>query len=174
MAGAPRISVERRDWTIRPGCGSIGRSCRSIPWYRVRKRSANGGVLRVLFGRIHWIHEEVMRQPILWVLVSLCASASNAQAPTATLAGHVTDPSQAVIVDASIRLIDTETNVRHDTTTNNSGEYHLTNLHPGPYRLEIRKPGFRTLVKPDIIVHVQDTLTIDLEMAIGEVSETTT
>jgi TonB dependent receptor/Carboxypeptidase regulatory-like domain len=58
--------------------------------------------------------------------------------------------------------------------TNGSGEYYLTNLPPGSYRLEIEKTGFKKLIKPDVILHVQDALEIDFQMTLGSASESIT
>jgi hypothetical protein len=66
------------------------------------------------------------------------------------------------------------TNVRYETMTDGSGEYYLANLAPAVYRIEIEKPGFKKLVKPDLILHVQDALKLDFEMTLGDVSETVT
>src|SRR5262245_28499122 len=115
-----------------------------------------------------------MRQPLLLVSVILSASVAYAQSTTASLAGRVIDPSDAVVVEATITLVQTDTNIEYETSTNSSGKYQLTSLQPGSYRIEVKKPGFRTLVKHDVIVHVQDALTIDFAMTIGEVFETTT
>ncbi|HEY0728370.1 MAG TPA: carboxypeptidase regulatory-like domain-containing protein, partial [Pyrinomonadaceae bacterium] len=95
-----------------------------------------------------------------------------AQSTNASLAGRITDPANALIVDAQVAAISTGTNIRYEDTTNDSGEYHLANLPPASYRLEIQKPGFKTLIKPDVILHVQDALRIDLQMTLGDVSET--
>ncbi len=73
-----------------------------------------------------------------------------------------------------IAAISAGTNVRYEATTNGSGEYHLANLPPGSYRIEIEKPGFKKLIKPDVILHVQDALEIDFEMTLGAASETIT
>jgi len=66
------------------------------------------------------------------------------------------------------------THVRYETMTDGSGEYFLLNLTPAVYRIEIEKPGFKKLVKPDLVLHVQDALKIDFEMTLGDVSETVT
>ena len=63
------------------------------------------------------------------------------QSTNASLMGRITDPSKAAIADARLVAIDTDTNVRYETTSNTSGEYSLANLPPGPYRLEIEKTG---------------------------------
>ena len=53
-----------------------------------------------------------------------------------------------------------------------SGEYHLANLAPSAYRIEIEEPGFKKRVKTDVVLHVQDALALDFEMALGAESET--
>lgn len=95
----------------------------------------------------------------------------HAQSTNASLAGRITDPADALIVNANVAAISAGTNFRFECTTNGSGEYHLANLPPASYRLEIEKSGFKKLIKPDVILHVQDALRIDLQMTLGDVSE---
>lgn len=98
----------------------------------------------------------------------------HANSTNASVAGRITDPAKALIVDAKVAAISTGTNVRYETTTNGSGEYYLANLPPDTYRIEIEKSGFKKLIKPDVVLHVQDALNIDFEMTLGSVSETVT
>src|SRR5215470_4758269 len=106
------------------------------------------------------------------LFVASLTSVLRAQSTNASLTGRVTDPSKALIADAKVAAISAATNVRYETTTNGSGEYYLANLPPGPYRIEIEKPGFKKLIKPDVILHVQDALDIDFAMTLGTTSET--
>src|SRR5882762_8791113 len=92
----------------------------------------------------------------------LCAQPTNG-----SIARRVTDPSKAVIADAKVAAFNADTNVRYEGATNDSGEYYLTNLPPGSYRFEIEKSGFRNLIKPDVILHVQDALKIDFEFVLN-------
>jgi hypothetical protein len=115
-----------------------------------------------------------MRQAFVAVLLICFASGAFAQSTNASVAGRITDPSNAVIVDATVAGINAETNVRHETATNSSGDYRLTNLPPGTYRIEVDKPGFKKVIKPEVILHVQDALGLDFAMMLGAVSETTT
>ena len=48
------------------------------------------------------------------------------------------------------------------------------NLPPGPYRIEVEETGFKRLIKPDVILHVQDALEIDFEMTLGPASDSVT
>lgn len=108
----------------------------------------------------------------LFLLAHTCVL--RAQSTNASITGRLTDPSHALIVDARIIAVSLRTNARYETNTNGSGEYYLANLPPDSYSIEIEKPGFKKLIKPNVIFHVQDALKIDFEMALGDVSETVT
>jgi hypothetical protein len=102
------------------------------------------------------------------------AQSVRAQSTSASLAGRITDPSRARIAGASVTAIHTSTSSRYGAPSDASGEYALANLPPGDYRIEIEKPGFRKLVRPDVTLRVQDALEIDFQMAVGVGSETIT
>src|SRR5208337_4454141 len=48
------------------------------------------------------------------------------------------------------------------------------NLPPGPYRIQVSRIGFKTLIKPDIVLNVQDAIAINFTLPVGAVSETIT
>jgi hypothetical protein len=98
----------------------------------------------------------------------------HAQSTSASLTGRISDPSKAVIADAKIAAINGGTNVRYESTSTASGEYYLAYLPPGTYRIEIEKTGFKKLIEPDVILHVQDALAMDFELTLGSASETIT
>src|ERR1043166_9259313 len=106
------------------------------------------------------------------LLVSL--TCVRAQSTNASLTGRITDPQKALIIDATVVAINVGTNAHYETRTNDSGEYHLTNLPPTSYRVEVEKLGFKKLVKLNVVLHVQDALRVDFEMTLGDVSETVT
>jgi hypothetical protein len=112
-----------------------------------------------------------MRSVLAFLLITASAGALRAQSTNASLSGRVTDPSKAVVAGAKVAAINVGTNVRYEGATNGSGEYYLTNLPPGDFRLEIEKTGFKKLIKPDVNLHVQDALAIDFEMTLGSASE---
>src|SRR5713226_5356172 len=118
--------------------------------------------------------DKIMRVPALaaCLLLVFPSSVLRAQSPNASLSGRITDPAKAFISDAKITAINTAKNFRHETKTNNSGEYYLTNLPPGVYQIEIGKTGFKKLIKPDVILHVQDAIEVNFELTLGSASET--
>jgi len=115
-----------------------------------------------------------MRVPALAACLFLVFSSSvlRAQSTNASLTGRITDPSKGAIADAKIGAVRAGTNIRYETTTNTSGEYYLTNLPPGLYQIEIEKPGFKKLIKPEVILHVQDAIELNFELTLGSTSET--
>src|ERR1700675_673834 len=90
------------------------------------------------------------------------------------ISGTVSDPGGKIIAGADITVVNDATRVQNYTKTNSDGLYVLANLPPGSYRLQIAKPGFKTLIKPDITLNVQDALAINFTLPIGAVSETVT
>ncbi len=118
-----------------------------------------------------------MHRVVIVLVLGLCCYFSNvliAQSTNASVTGYVTDPSKAVLVDAKVIAINVGTNIRYESTTNKVGSYTFVNLPPGGYRVEVEKAGFKTVVKSDIVLHVQDAIAINFEMAVGSTSEVVT
>ena len=102
------------------------------------------------------------------------AGCLSGQSPNGTINGLVLDPTGGAVVGAEIRIANDATGVQYTGRTNDEGIYVVTNLPPGAYRLQVSKIGFKTLIKPDIILNVQDSLAISFTLPIGAVSETIT
>jgi hypothetical protein len=118
-----------------------------------------------------------MRFPYV-VLLSACALMLAfpllAQSPNGVINGLVGDPSNRVIVGADVVVVNDVTGVQYTTKTNGEGIYVVPSLPPGPYRLQVSKVGFKTLVKPDIVLNVQDALSINFTLPVGAIFETVT
>src|ERR1700687_4086848 len=118
-----------------------------------------------------------MRFPYV-VLLSACAlmlaSPLLAQSPNGVINGLVADPSNRVIVGADVVIANDVTGVHYTTKTNGEGIYVVLNLPPGPYPLQVSKVGFKTLIKPDIVLNVQDALSINFTLPVGALYETMT
>ena len=71
-------------------------------------------------------------------------------------------------------VVNDATRVQYPGKTNQEGIYLVTGLPPGPYRVQVSKPGFKTIIKPDITLNVQDALAINFTLPLGAISEIVT
>ena len=115
-----------------------------------------------------------MRIAALVLICLLFASSAIAQSPTATITGRVLDPTNRVISAARVDIVNLDTNAKFSSTTNDEGMYVVPDLAPGPYRIEVTKPGFKATLKPDVTLHVQDVVAIDFTLQVGATSESIT
>ena len=116
-----------------------------------------------------------MRRFILLSLLALLFAARlSAQSPNGTVSGLVVDPTGAVVIGADILAANDETGVQYAARTNAEGIYLVSSLPPGTYRLEVSKAGFKTLIKPDVVLSVQDALAINFTLPVGAISEIVT
>ena len=102
--------------------------------------------------------------------VSFCLSAS-AQSTNATLSGVVADAQGAVVPNAQVVAVDTQTGQSHGTTSGENGNYTITDLAIGEYKITASANGFKTLVIPAITLHVDQAASLDLKLEVGAVSE---
>jgi hypothetical protein len=117
----------------------------------------------------------VRRFPLsIFFLIVLLATAALGQSPNGTISGLVSDGSGRSITAAGVVAVNELTGVQYERKTNDEGIYVLSSLPPGPYRLQVSKIGFKTLIKPDIVLNVQDALAINFTLPVGALSETIT
>jgi hypothetical protein len=110
----------------------------------------------------------------LYVVLTLSTLQLLGQSPDGNINGLVSDPSSAAVVGAEVVAVNDVTGVQYKTKTNTDGIYVLASLPPGPYRLQISKVGFKTVIKPDIVLNVQDALSINFTLPVGAVFEVLT
>src|SRR5215510_13810034 len=106
------------------------------------------------------------------LLVCMVATAWAQSTSTGTVTGQVTDPQGAVVPGADVTLLDVATNTPRKTITNETGRYTFTNIPPGIYDISVSKTGFKSAKVQGQKVAVTMTLTIDITLEIGAVSET--
>jgi len=84
----------------------------------------------------------------------------------------VLDPSGAVITGASVHLTKADGPEELSATTDGSGRVAFSLLSPGTYDLEVSKPQFKSVSRPDIHIQVTETLRLELRLDLPTRSET--
>src|SRR5947208_13835601 len=96
------------------------------------------------------------------------------QGPVGTLNGTILDPAGAVVPGASVVAVNNATGEEHKTTSTSAGAYTLPYVPAGTYKLRISAPGFRTSEADNVILRVAQTLTVNMTLEVGAVSEQVT
>src|SRR5438270_544730 len=65
-----------------------------------------------------------------------------AQSIYGTLTGVVSDPAEALVAQASVKLRDQQSGSLRDTVTNGEGYYTFASVPPGTYELTVEAKGF--------------------------------
>jgi len=88
-----------------------------------------------------------------------------------SIAGQVRDSSGATIPEAKVTATNTGTNAQRVALSNEAGDYAFPLLPPGIYTVTAERPGFKTLVRSQVEIQVQQNARIDFELQIGQISE---
>src|SRR5690242_10451598 len=98
--------------------------------------------------------------------VALFSTAIWAQSGNGSIKGSVADGTGAVIANAKVSLLNTDTNVRRDAVTSSVGLYLFAEIPPGPYTLTVENAGFRRWTGT-LQLQVGQTATIDTTLEVG-------
>src|SRR6266566_6804621 len=121
--------------------------------------------------RISFVNR-VLAGALVWSALSVVPC--GAQSTNAAVGGQVTDEQGRVVLGVTVVLTNLNTGVTYEAKTNGDGIYSAPNLPPGIYRANVTKDGFKSIVKGDIELHVQDVASINFQLQVGSVNETVT
>ena len=89
-----------------------------------------------------------------------------------TLVGTITDPSGSVIPGVKVTVTDQGTQTARSVLANAQGYYVIPSLHPSTYDLTASTSGFATHEQKDVTLLADQSLTVDIRMTIGRITET--
>lgn len=110
-------------------------------------------------------------------LATVCFLASSiafGQEVRASLSGIVKDKSGAPIAGAEVTATNVATNAAVEAASSSTGNYVLPFLAPGKYTLNVQLKGFKKFVRENIELQAQDRARVDVEMEIGELTQSVT
>jgi hypothetical protein len=111
---------------------------------------------------------------LLATLLSAAAVIVSAQDSRGTIIGRVTDPAGAVIAGTTVRATNNATNASVSTSTNEGGNFEMPYLLPGTYTVSVEMTGFKKAVREGIALRVNDRMTLDFALELGNVAESVT
>jgi hypothetical protein len=96
------------------------------------------------------------------------------QTTNGSIRGTVTDPSGASVSGASVTGRNLDTGLSTTTVTTDAGLYSLANLPPGRYSVTVEMQGLKKYSREGVTVQTGSTVSLDVLMQIGAVSENVT
>jgi hypothetical protein len=93
---------------------------------------------------------------------------------TGGVSGTVKDPGGAIVPNATVLLTNLDTSEKRTLTTTEEGSFNFTIVPPGRYRVEVEQTGFKKFLQEPIEVRVQQFLNLDVNLEVGQASETVT
>lgn len=101
-----------------------------------------------------------------WVLPAVC------QTPTGAIAGVVQDTTAAVVPQAEVRIQNLGSGQTRSTVTADNGIFNIPLLPVGHYSVTAQRRGFKTSVRSNVRVEVQQTVHVQFMLEVGETAET--
>jgi hypothetical protein len=111
------------------------------------------------------------RHAAMAVLVLSLAVTGVAQEFRGTILGRITDPTGSVVPAASITITNQDTQAKYAAASNANGNYSIPFVTPGTYSVSVAVPGFKAVVRPGILVRINDRIALDFALEVGQTSE---
>ena len=106
-------------------------------------------------------------------LVLLCLATHAQGNVVGAVNGVITDPQNKAIAGASVTARNVATNViSKPITTDSDGKYIISFLQPGVYEMSVDATGFANLKRPNVIVEIGRSTTVDLKVALAGQAQT--
>ena len=102
------------------------------------------------------------------------ASFANAQEVRASITGTVSDSTGAPVPGANVVVTNTATNATFTSASNDTGIYLTPFLPPGSYKLSVRRDGFKSFLRENILLQAQDRARVDIQLEVGDLSQSVT
>lgn len=112
---------------------------------------------------IRWIY--------VTLLVLLGAFTVNAQQPTGTIEGTITDQSEAVLANAKVAITEKATGRVVEVTTNSAGYFVARALMPGAYDVKVEHAGFSSGRIDNLVVQTGQVSNASLGLKVGATTE---
>jgi len=115
-----------------------------------------------------------MRDAIRWSLLCLLLGVSGLSLAQSTnsgdIRGTVTDTSGAVIPDTKVTVLNVDTGVSKDYTSNSNGLYDTSSIVAGNYKVTFTRDGFDQLVRGPLTLQVGTTI-VDAQLKVGSTAQ---
>src|SRR5688572_12130220 len=108
------------------------------------------------------------------VAMVMAPSGARAQIATGVIQGTVQDASGAVLPGVIVSIVNADTNLSQERTTDGSGRFVFLQLPTGQYTATFRLAGFGAVVQDNVDLTVVQAINLSPRLAVGNITETVT
>jgi Carboxypeptidase regulatory-like domain/TonB-dependent Receptor Plug Domain len=106
--------------------------------------------------------------------IGLLSGVSAQTSTTGNISGQVRDPQGSAVPKAEVEITESRTGESRTVTANDDGYYSAQSLGVGRYTISTSPQGFKKTVTTDVELHVGENKVVNLELQLGQVTETVT
>jgi hypothetical protein len=111
---------------------------------------------------------------LLLLSLGLFVNAYGQSSTAGNITGTVRDQQGAAVPNVEITIKDENTGASRVVRSDDDGFFNAPSLPAGRYSLSASPPGFKSIVVTNVELHVSENKTVNLDLQIGQVSETVT
>jgi len=111
---------------------------------------------------------------ILLLSIGLLVGVHGQSSTSGSITGTVRDPQGAAVPKAEVTLTDEKNGVSRTVSATDDGFFNFTSVVPGMYSVSAAPAGFKKTVQTGVEVHVNENKTVNLDLQVGQVTETVT
>jgi hypothetical protein len=108
---------------------------------------------------------------LLAVLILLPGSATQAQEFRSVITGQVTDPSGALIRNATVTAVNVDSGTAYSAQTSSQGVYYIPYVLPGTYTVTAKASGFKTAVQDKVLLLAVKSYGQNFKLEVGAATE---
>ena len=110
--------------------------------------------------------------PLMLLLIVTLSFVANGQVLYGSLVGTVTDSNGATVPGAKVEITNVATGSVTTVISDDRGGYLVNDLQAGNYKVTVSKASFKTTLKENVLIEINNTYRFDAQLEVGGVEET--
>jgi Carboxypeptidase regulatory-like domain/TonB dependent receptor len=108
---------------------------------------------------------------VVALLILAGGGAVSSQTVQGVITGTITDPTGAVVPNATVAITNVDTNISQTTTTGADGSYRFSLVPPGTYTIDVKAANFAEVRAAGVVVEASQTVPYSVKLELAKASQ---